>query len=425
MRWTHRILWPAVMSAALVSTSAWAQNSSVKEARTYFNAGAQAYEAGQFLAAIQAFERAYELAPRDAIVFTIAQAFRRQYYIDKNPAHLKAAIERYRDYLGRVPEGGRRADAAQGLAELEPIAARLAEAEAEAAGEDGANPTPVAIARQTRVMVTSPTEGATISLDGKPSASLPLIAQVEKGQHKIVLSAPGYFDEQREVQAAEGGIIALDLVLREKPGVLDIQVEPDAEISIDGRLVGVSPLSSPLELPAGRHLVAVMKNGREGHSVEVKLERGKRQQLNVELDSTGQRIASNVLFITSATALVTGGVFTALAVRQESKAKDIDAETETGTISRDRLLEYNDTLNRRNDYRTAAVISFGASVALGASGFLLYSFDRPSLRNVSGREQLPSTPEEKPKPASEPSMDLTASPVWSPEMTGAAILGRF
>jgi len=416
-----------MLSVALVSGSAWAQGGSVKEARTYFNAGAQAYEAGQFLAAIQAFERAYELAPRDAIVFTIGQAFRRQYYIDKNPAHLQAAIDRYRDYLRRVPEGGRRADAAQGLAELEPSAARFAEAAA-AAGEEGAapaTPAPTAMARQTRVMVTSPTEGASISLDGKPPASLPLIAQVEKGQHKVVLTAPGYFDEVREVQAAEGGILALDLVLREKPGVLDIEVEPDAEISIDGRLVGVSPLSSPLELPAGRHLVAVMKNGREGHSVEVKLERGKRQRLDVELDSTGQRIASSVLFVTSATALVTGGVFTVLAVGQENKAKDIDAETETGTISRDRLIEYNDTLNRRNNYRTASIVSFGASVALGATGFLLYSFDRPSLRNVSGREQLPSAPEEKPKPTSEPSMDLTASPVWSPEMTGAAILGRF
>jgi hypothetical protein len=174
-----------------------------------------------------------------------------------------------------------------------------------------------------------------------------------------------------------------------------------------------------------RHLVAVMKNGREGHSVEVKLERGKRQRLDVELDSTGQRIASSVLFVTSATALVTGGVFTVLALGQENKAKDIDAETDTGSISRDRLLEYNDTLNRRNDYRTASIVSFGASVAFGATGFLLYSFDRPSLRNVSGREQLPSAPAEKPKPKSEPSMDLTASPVWSPEMTGAAILGRF
>lgn len=425
MKWTHRLAMGSVLGLALsVGTPAWADN--VKEARTYFNAGAQAYEAGDFLAAIQAFERAYQLAPRDAIVFTIGQAHRRQYYVSKNPAHLRAAIERYRDYLGRVPEGGRRADAAEGLAELEPIAARLEAARLEAAEGEAAPPPVPEAAPQTRVMVTSPTDGALISLDGKPPVELPLIAQVKAGKHRIVVTAPGYFDEVREVEAVDGSILALDLVLREKPGVLEIDVEPDAEVSVDGRLVGVSPLSSPIELPAGAHLVTVMKNGREGYSTEVSLQRGKRTRLDVELESSGQRVASTVLFVTSAGALVTGGVFTALAVRQESKAKDIEAEVESDNISRDRLLEFNDTLERRNDMRTAAVVSFGGAVALGATGFLLYSFDRPSLRYTSGREQRPAAPAPEPaKPAPEPALELGAVPVWAPDVAGAAVVGRF
>ncbi len=415
MRWTTRISAAAALSLVLVSTAAVADN--VTQARTYFNAGAQAYEAGQFLAAIQAFEQAYAIAPRDAIVFTIGQAYRRQYYIDKNPAHLREAIDRYRDYLRGVAEGGRRADAAQALAELEPIAARLAATEE---GLSGASP---AASRETRLMITSPTEGATISLDGKPPADLPLIAKVPKGKHRIVVSAPGYFDEVRDVEAVQGSMLALDLALREKPGALYIVVEPDAQISVDGRLVGASPLSAPLELPAGDHLVAVMKNGRVGYSVEVDLERGKKRRLIVDLESTGQRVASNVLFVGSAGALITGGVFTALAIGQENKAQNIEAEVESDNISGARLREYNDTIDRRDDYRMAAGVSFGATIALGATGLLLYSFDQPSLSQASGQERK-SRPTTETSP-SEPSMDFGMSPVWSPGWAGVSAAGRF
>lgn len=411
-----------VLSCVLIAGGARAQAENVGEARTYFNAGAQAYEAGQFPAAIQAFERAYQLAPREAIIFTIGQAHRRQYYIDKNPAHLKAAIERYRDYLKRVPEGGRRADAAEALAELEPIAARVDSAVGDT--EPGAAVQPAA--RQTRVMVTSPTPNARVSLNGATPASLPLIAEVAKGKHRVKVAAPGFFDEERELQAAEGGILALDITLREQPGKLDIAVEEDAEITVDGRLVGLTPLSRPIELPAGRHLVAVLKNGRTGFTKEVRIERGKSQRLDVKLESTGQRLAANVLFVSSAGALLTGGVFTVLAIRQEGDAKDIRDEAGEANIDREQLVAYNDALDRRDDYRRAAFLSFGASAALGATGFLLYSFDQPSLRDVRGLELTPEpVNDQAPEQRTEPTMELGAAPVWSPEMAGAAVVGRF
>jgi hypothetical protein len=408
----------AVLTVVLLGAAPAAGADAVKEARTYFNAGAQAYEAGQFLAAIQAFERAYELAPREAIIFTIGQAYRRQFYIDRNPAHLKLAIKHYRDYLAKVPEGGRRADAAEALAELEPLAARLSM-------EDPAAAPPTEVARQTRVMVTSPTEGARVSLDGGAPAKLPLIAPVETGKHKIVVSAPGFFDETREVQAADGALLALDLVLREKPATLEVRVETDAEISVDGRLIGVSPLDRPIELPAGTHVVAVMKNGRQGHSVDVKLERGKRHRLDVALESTGQRVASTILFGTAGAALVTGGVFTALAFNQQTEAQDIRTKADERNIARSDLVAYNDTIDRRDAYRRGAFVSFGASVALAGTGLLLYSFDRPSLRGTTGLERVPDAQDKAPDPGAEPMMELSAAPLWAPDFAGASLLGRF
>ena len=58
------------------------------EARQYFDAGAAAYAAGDYQAAIQAFDAAYALKPLPEIAFSLAQAERRQYFASHDAAHL-------------------------------------------------------------------------------------------------------------------------------------------------------------------------------------------------------------------------------------------------------------------------------------------------------------------------------------------------
>ena len=62
------------------------------EARKLFRAGARAYDAGRFDVAVQAFDQAYELAPKVAIRFSTAQALRRLYAVDANQEHLVKAL---------------------------------------------------------------------------------------------------------------------------------------------------------------------------------------------------------------------------------------------------------------------------------------------------------------------------------------------
>src|SRR5690349_5735933 len=66
------------------------------EAKSYFEAGAKAFDAGDFETAIQAFTQAYKIVPRDNLVFSIAQAHRRQYVATGDDIHAKAAIDFYR-----------------------------------------------------------------------------------------------------------------------------------------------------------------------------------------------------------------------------------------------------------------------------------------------------------------------------------------
>src|SRR5512139_3732457 len=94
----------------------------VAQAKTHFAVGARAYEERKFRVAIDAFEESYRLAPRPAILFSIAQAYKRQYYEGRTDRDLSQAIAYYRRYLKDEPNGKRAGEASAALGDLEPIA---------------------------------------------------------------------------------------------------------------------------------------------------------------------------------------------------------------------------------------------------------------------------------------------------------------
>jgi hypothetical protein len=88
-------------------------------AERYFRAGAKAFAAQNFGAAATDFDEAYKALPLPEIAFSAAQAYRRLYRIDPKPEYVKRAVELYRVYLDKVKTGGRVADAADNLADME------------------------------------------------------------------------------------------------------------------------------------------------------------------------------------------------------------------------------------------------------------------------------------------------------------------
>ena len=388
----------------------------LEQAKTYFNAGASAYQAGQFMAAIQAFDEAYRLSSRPGILFSIAQAHRRQYYVDKNPDHLRAAIKRYHEYIDNVQQGDHRADAAQALSELEPMAQRL--------GGDAAAPAAPAVKPQTRLMVSSQTKGARVSLDGAAAVELPLIQEVKPGKHTIKVTADGYFDEQQDIQAVEGGLVPRDVPMREKPAQLKIVAPNGADITVDGRPMGTTPLPAPIDLPSGRHFVAVTKTGNHAFSQELDLRRGEQKTVTAKLSTTGQRIASYGFYGGAVVAGATGLVFMAAAYKQQSDAEAIAEKRKTGNLELSQLEAYDDAKTQREAYKKTAGVLFGAGLALGATGLLLYVFDQPSVTVPSATRV-----EEKPRPSTptpaEGTMEVSAVPVWSPGFVGASVNATF
>jgi hypothetical protein len=407
----------ALAALALAAAPARADGpSDVAQAKTYFNAGAQAYAAGKFPAAIQAFVEAQRLAPRPAILFSIAQAYRRQFYLDRQSINLDEAIRYYRQYVEMVPQGGRRADAAEALAELEPVQARLAPT-APAASPSAAGSAP------TRLMVTSPTRDAAVWLDGKEAGELPLIQEVPAGKHTVRLEGAGYFGEEREVLAVEGGLVAIDVALRERPARVAIAAPDGAAVTIDGRPMGTVPLASPLELPSGSHLVTITLNGHRPLAAEVDLARGASTTVDAPLETTGQRKVSYVLLGAGAAGAIAGGVLTALALGAEGDAEavlDVRASRNITDADRD---EYDAARARRDDLRRGAGVALGAALALSATGALLHAFDRPSIEAPTQRRDVPArTPS---RPAGDEPLELGAAPVITGDAIGALVSGRF
>jgi hypothetical protein len=200
-----------VASFLCFSGTASAQADAVERAKTSFKAGATAYAAGEYLAAIQALDAAYALTPIPAIAFSLAQAERRQYFVAHERAHLDRAVMLFRRYVDQVPSGGRRADALDALSQLEPLAATLPSSGTPAAPAESND------VRRTRLMITSEAPGASISIDGGPPAPSPLIREVSPGKHQVEVTAEGFYPDRREPRSRSPGAKGTRELLRHGP----------------------------------------------------------------------------------------------------------------------------------------------------------------------------------------------------------------
>ena len=170
------------------------------EAERFFRAGERAYNAGQYVIAAQAFEESYALLPLPALAFSTAQAYRLQYFIDKEPPRLKRAVALYRVYLDAVAKGGRRDDAARSSRSSSRYSSAWRRSRKPAAWRrfrSGQNRSAYSAHGQ------HSGEGAMASVDGGEPKAVPLIQQVSPGAHEVVVTADGYFPATMSQTAVE------------------------------------------------------------------------------------------------------------------------------------------------------------------------------------------------------------------------------
>lgn len=415
------MLW--LLVGLLVSQYALAEETNVVRAREYFRAGAQAYSVGEYGAAIQAFEQAYNVAPRPAVLFSIAQAERRQFFFTHDSEHLRRAVEMYRKYLNDEPQPARKTDAVQALSELEPMLAATATAESAVGAPPSpaapnASPTPISISQPTRVMISSPVRNVTIALDGQFAGKSPLVREVNAGEHLVYVSAPGHLPTERRIIAVSGELVTMDVSLAEQPASLEVIAPRDAQLSIDGRVQGRCPFPKPIELAAGPHLITISKDGFVGIAREERLEAGRTTVIRASLQRSRQRTTAMFMVGASASALTAGGVFAYFSYKQEQAAQSfLDSRGRRELSADDRDL-YNKTRLDRDRLRGAAWVSVGVGLGLGVTSALMWIYDGGSIKTIQNQEKLPSQSHRQ-------STRYLAQPLIGPGFAGFGIHGNF
>jgi tetratricopeptide (TPR) repeat protein len=372
----------ALSALLLLASPSFAQQPpDLERAKASFKAGANAYAAGDYLAAIQALEDAYEISPLPAIAFSLAQAERKQYFRDEKRAHLERALSLFQRYLEQEARGARREDARLAINQLE----QLLGEKPRKAPEPAAKPQ----ARATRLMIVSDTPGARITLDNGAAAGSPLIREVTPGKHHARVRAEGYVDAQREVTALAGELLLTEVRLTEKPGTLYVWAPASSEVYVDGVFVGQGGELVTVPLVSGRHQLSVAQQGRRLARREVQLERGKAHTEVVSLEPTMQRSVSELLFIGGGAALGVSVVLSAFAIRAENDAEDFLWAKRQGTVSNPQLVAYNASIAGRNRFRTAAAVGVAGAFGMFITGLFLHELDQPRSPALHRRDDLP------------------------------------
>jgi hypothetical protein len=364
-----------VAATLLAASTARAQTPApdkIAQASSFFDSGAQAYKAGQYLVAAEAFLKANELAPSASLLFSAAQAYRRQFLAEPQPTTLRRAVSLYREYLRLDKNARRREDAMQALSALAPFEARFPEDSKEAAPKEPPS--------TTRLLLTSPAEGAEVSVDGGPFVLAPAVVQVRPGPRHVRVRAPGYVEDQIMMDAIANELVPRHLPLRPKPARVSVTGTSGAKVAVDGQVRGTLPLAQAITVDPGAHFVSVSLSGHEPFGHVVELARDGTIDLDARLPLTRRRVAAWSTLGVGAAGVVASGVLAGFAFARQSEASSLEERRTTNPpLSTDDRDRYNSALRGRDDFTRAAAIAGGVSVLTLATGLALYALDKPEI----------------------------------------------
>lgn len=350
-----------------------------------FRAGARAFAAQNFGAAATDFDEAYKNLPLPEIAFSAAQAYRRLYRVDPKPEYVKRAVDLYRIYLDKVKTGGRVADAADNLADMQHELDRL-EHEGAKFGTTESSHTRLGVSVTTGGDAGAVTEigdatgtqtrGLHATIDGKPVEPFALV-DVDAKEHTLAVSADGYLPAEKKVMAVAGQSQLIELELRPKAAVVHVATEAGADILVDGRA------GSPrLELPAGKHVIEITRRGREPFARELVVTRGQELTMPAPLEETARRKAVPFVLGGAGVLALAAGATALAAESHDSDAGKLRDQIRAGNAAPSVADRYGAEVQSRDHYVTATWVLGGTAIAAATTGVLLYWLDKPSAEGL-------------------------------------------
>jgi serine/threonine-protein kinase len=136
-----------------------------------------------------------------------------------------------------------------------------------------------------QLLVTANVPGASISVDGNREAEWitpHTIPNLSAGTHDVVVSKEGYDNYQADVTIEGGKTNSLNARLSAPSGqVRIVTVPPGLDVTIDGKLMGPSPVQA--NLSAGDHKYAILRPGQEPYESTFNLGRGSIENIKITL----------------------------------------------------------------------------------------------------------------------------------------------
>lgn len=182
--------------------------------------------------------------------------------------------------------------------------------------------------RVTELTIRVPVKGARITLRNVVLGSSPLAPlRVNAGKAQLEVTADGYVPYAKEIELVGGDSLSLDIELTARVGIDDglliIDAEPPATVTVDGKTIGTSPVEA--RVGGGSHTVTLARSGYVTRKTTIELASGEKKRLTLSLEAESG-ITSRWWFWTGVTAVViTGTVLTiSLATSRDAGRGDID-----------------------------------------------------------------------------------------------------
>ena len=259
---------PAAGPAPAPAPSAASADAATKaEAAQRFDRGLSLFNEGDNAGALAEFKQTYALMPNKIVLFNIGLVY----------AAMARPVEAV-DALGTVVDS-----AALSAEQRERAQKTLADQQA----------------RIGRVSVVTVPAGARIDVDGVEVARTPLSEplRVAEGSHVIGAVAEGYAHARKEILVAGNAdaSVSFELLLSaaKRPANLTIRSRiRDAEVLLDGSVVGKTPLASSLAVPAGPHRIELRRPGYRTGNQAVDVGEGATADVTLDLPVDAQALPS-------------------------------------------------------------------------------------------------------------------------------------
>lgn len=252
-----RALLLTVVLTATAEGTAMAESAANTRAADHFDRGVRRYNDGDNSGALAEFRAAYEQSRESFILYNIGLVLAGL----ERPVEAVAALDQVIKDPGKLsPERLERAR-------------RIRD-------EQGA--------KVGKLVVTSNVE-AEVEIDGTKVARTPMDAPVPlaAGTRLLALTAPGHTPQRRQIQVPAGQVTTIQIDLAPSATALATLTLasplPGAEIWLDGKAVGKTPLRGTLPVPAGRHEVVLRRPGYSEARQDVTLAAGATEHLALDL----------------------------------------------------------------------------------------------------------------------------------------------